>query len=53
MPSPKGRSPYTLIFATLLALFALVAIVGANSGNDDHSVVMSVADSGAAAPRLI
>jgi hypothetical protein len=42
--APSERSPIGLVFAALLTLFALVAIVGLNSGNDeDHSVVTNEA----------
>jgi len=39
-----NESPFRLIFAALLALVVLIAIVGFNSaGEQDHSIVTSIA----------
>ena len=42
--APGNESPFRLIFAALLALVVLIAIVGFNSASEpDHSIVTSVA----------
>jgi len=42
--APRNESPFRLIFAALLALVVLIAIVGFNSASEpDHSIVTSIA----------